>query len=308
MQSNMILGGLAAAQVLAVIGVWVWSASDVPPEARRIIAIEADAVDRIVIENDPSVETRTVTLVRAQGSWHLRGSGGPPVDETKIRELLDKVVAAEGRTPVTTTAASHEQLGLSDTAFTRRVTLGAGSSQTVLTMAGGRRSFLRVNDDAAVWPAGELSPFIVATRESDWIEQPYLELDPAAVQTLTLPTTDGPITVVRTDEGWAFDPPRGDLTVDAGFVDRFLGRLKNLRTSGLPKDLDYVPTWSQIAWTADDQGQSRPGSIAFDPAGEQRQTIRAEGRSYTTETGRYTLSDLTDLTLDKLAGLPTDDP
>ena len=307
MQSNLILGGLAAAQALAVIGVWVWSANDVPPASRPIVPIQADAVDRIVIENDPSVETRTVTLVRAGDAWHLRDASGPPVDASKVTELLDKVVAAEGRTPVTTTAASHAQLGLSDDAFTRRVTLGAGGSETVLTMAGGRRSFLRVNDDAAVWPAGELSPFTVATRESDWVAQPYLELDPARVQTVTLPTDAGPITLARAEQGWVFDPPQGDLTVDGAFVDRFLGRLKNLRTSGLPADLSYVPSFGRVTWTVDVDGQSEPGVLLFDPAGEQRQTIRVQGQTYTTETGRYTLGDLEGLTLDKLAGLPTDE-
>jgi hypothetical protein len=300
MNDNLILGGLAAAQVVALIGVWIGTTPGATASARPLIALNTDKIERITLHADVG-QTRPVVLVRAADGWRLRDPEGLRVDGARVDELLTMLSGATGREPAAATVASHAQLKVDDTSFTRKVVLSGGGRETTVRMGGGRRSFLRVDDSAEVWPAGEASPFKVMARETDWMVQPYLAIEPATVTSVTLPTVDGPVTVARVDGGWTFDPPIPDRDVDGGFVDRLLGRLKNARASGLPEDLRAPLQGDRLSWTYDDGGLSAFDGLTLAPAGEQRQLVRADSSPFAVEVGRTVLSDLAGLTLDKLA-------
>lgn len=280
MQSNMILGGLAAAQALAVIGVWTWSAVDTTPETIDLIPISPLAIDEIAILSDPQTGEPDVRLFRTDDGWRIDGSDGAPADPAKVEDLLENLGQEQGRTPVATSATSHGQLGVSDADFTRRVQLTTSTGVTTLTLGSGRNPHLRVDDDPRVWRAKHVSPWSLKTRAVDWLDQPYLEIDTDALETLSLPTDEGPVRLARVDGLWHLDPPIEGLAVEQELVDGALGQLASIRAAGLPDDVNAPVTGLSVSWSVANEGQSHLGSLQLSPEHEGWHTLRAKDRPF----------------------------
>ena len=91
--------------------------------ARPLLAIDSDAVDRLVIADG---DTETV-LVRQQGDgWRLPALDDSPADNALVQAALDQVAATRIQWPVTTTAASHERFDVAADDYQRKVQLFSG--------------------------------------------------------------------------------------------------------------------------------------------------------------------------------------
>lgn len=302
MKSNVILGALAVVQALAVGAAWYATTPGDPTPARPLIDVDPDEVQRITISSDPLAAEPAVNLVRVGSEWRLFDEQGPLADSEGVGELLDLVLNAEGGDPVASTPTSHDQLKVSDDLYTRRVLLYTDEGTTTLTLGGGRTSYLRVDDDPSVYAAGDVSPFLVQNRPVDYVVQPYLDVDPDRVISVTLPTVQGPLNLSRATEGegWVLEPPVEGFEANSERVDKIVDRLENLRTSILTDDYDAPVEGPRITWTTTDQGASVSGSLVLGLQADGRRRVRASDQDYAVEVGASGLKDLDALTIDEL--------
>ena len=78
MQTNLILGGIAAAQALAVIGVWVWTGVDTAPEVRDLLPLSPLAIEEIGIRSIVSGVVSTADQTQTPMSASAWAAATPP--------------------------------------------------------------------------------------------------------------------------------------------------------------------------------------------------------------------------------------
>lgn len=296
MQTNLILGGVAAAQALAVIGVWIWSGTDTTPEARALIPLSPAAIEEIAVTADPQASEPSVRLVRSEEGWSIGSADGPPADSTKIEELIESVTSQQGRSPVATSSTSHSQLGVSDQDFVRRLHLKTSQGTTTLTVGGGRTAHLRIDDGAEVWRANKLSPWSIRARPVDWVQQPYLTLDASELEQLTLPTDEGPLSLSRSEGAWQIDPPDEGVGVNPEPITQILNLFAELRAGELADDPQELPSGLTLSWSITQEGTSKLGSLTIGPKVGDWHLIRAEDQPYSVKVRSSLLNPLTSLT------------
>ena len=138
--------------------------------ARPLLAIDSDAVDRLVIADG---DTETV-LVRQGDGWRLPALDDSPADNALVQAALDQVAATRIQWPVTTTAASHERFDVAADDYQRKVQLFSGDRLVggfyLGTAPGFRRVHLRNLEGDEVYVVEMKVSDLPATADA-WLDQ-----------------------------------------------------------------------------------------------------------------------------------------
>ena len=218
-----VLGGLLAAQLLIVAVLMAAQAGGVR-EPDPFLSFDAAAADAVEV----SSQDGSVRLAREGEQWTLEG--GPPADDSKVTEMLEKLADAAGGWPVATSDATAERFEVTEASHQRRIRIGAGDDELadifLGTSPGYRRVHARHADGGDVYSI-DFSNYEAGVKEGDWLERSLLR--PEGTLSRIERTGEEGFTLTRSDDDvWE----ASDATLDADEVRTFVGRFTGLNVTG----------------------------------------------------------------------------
>jgi hypothetical protein len=301
MRSNLILGALAVTQTLAVIASWSWTAAQVPPAPRALLQLSVDSIRALDIYEDSPAQAPSASLIRADGVWRIGSDDGPPADPSKVKDLFARLQAVQVRRPVSTSPDSHAQLKVDDEAFSRRVTLHTDADTLRWTLGGGRRNFVRVNDEPTVWDAGDLAPFRVSARPVDYLPQPYTSFDHRDVTGLVIADGDRSLQLHKEGIAWKLSPEAEGLRPNPKAIDHLLEQLASLRAAALPEQVHADLEGPTLTWTLDGEDASHLHTLTIGPERNGRRPVRSSDRDYAVEVFAWAVEPLLEASVETLS-------
>jgi hypothetical protein len=166
-----------AVQVLLALGLsFTGPDLSAPAAGKPLLTFAAGTVDRITIEGPAAAK---VTLVHGDGGWNLPDAAGFPADGDRVAELLKRLAALTGGTPLATTPGAQQRFRVSDADFERRITLNAGDKVLGTLYLGAAPNMRQINaraaDSEAIF-AVELGAHEFPVKTDDWIDRGLLRL------------------------------------------------------------------------------------------------------------------------------------
>lgn len=226
---NQILAGLLVAQVIiGLLVVALPSQAAAPAFKPMLEQLSAADITGLTIREQPDKQIR---MVKQDGAWVLPDIEGFPVNESKVNDLLDKLLSIQVGKPVATTAASHARLQVAENNFTRRVDLTTGKGERTLFFgnARGGSSHVRAGDAGDVYLTTKLATFDIASDLPSWINTLYFTTTQPAVGNVALTNITGTLTFRRAStDTWTLDGLAAGETFKPDRLDTILSRLSSL--------------------------------------------------------------------------------
>lgn len=166
-----------AVQVLLALGLsFTGPDLSAPAAGKPLLAFDAAKVDHITIEGPAAAK---VALVHGDGGWNLPDAAGFPADGDRVAELLKRLAALTGGTPLATTPGAQQRFRVSDADFERRITLSTGDKVLGTLYLGAapnmRQIDARAADSEAIF-AVELAAHEFPVKTDDWVDRGLLRL------------------------------------------------------------------------------------------------------------------------------------
>lgn len=306
-------------QLLVIGGLWLMrnNAADVTV---NLLSFAPEAITRIEITEGTGDTATSALLERGSSGWTLAEL---PVDETRVRELLDKLASIDSPWPVATTSAARDRFEVSDDGYQKRVQLYAGDSEAATLLLGTSPGFKRIHarkpDEDNIYSIA-LTSLEVPVAQTDWLDKSLLSADIQvtgisrvgqweAVQQAGSAPVDQPTPWSLRPLAQGATSTAADVTANATAIETLVGRFTGL----------------QVIAAVD--ASTGPAVAAFELAGNQGQVLRYQ-LFEDTEQDRFSLSredvageyeiaayiaeqmrvSVSDLTLDTADATSTDSP
>ncbi|MCS6847390.1 MAG: DUF4340 domain-containing protein [Anaerolineae bacterium] len=226
---NQILAVLLVVQIIVAAIVLVLPAQASNRTLRPLMAeVAAADVTALTIQEKPD---RRVRMAKKDGQWVLPEIEDFPVNETKVNELLDKLVAVQVGQPVATTATSHARLQVGEDAFARRVdlTTNKGDRTMFFGPARGGSSHVRLGGSNDVFLTTKLATFDIPGDLSSWINTIYFTSTEAAVGQVAITNITGTLQFQRNvSDVWEFKGLAAGETFNPSRLETILSRVSSL--------------------------------------------------------------------------------
>lgn len=276
MNTNSVLGGLLAVQVLLAAVTW-WPTAD-GPAPTPIVPYASDAITNIRIE---STSTRSrgkdLELRKTDDGWVLASAYDFPVVQDKVTEMLESLSSLRYRNPMSVTAVRHDQLNVGDEKPTRRLTLTAGDQSTTVLIgaATGKRMNVRYPDQDEVYQVEGMGAWALADGNAVYTERERVVIDKAQLTSVSLKRADTEFELTRDGDAWTLLGLEEGLTVDQGRVNEFLSQTATLAMAN-PADplLAATTPLATYSWTLQD---GSTGSYRVVGRDEDALVLEAEG-------------------------------
>lgn len=263
-----ILGGLLLAQVALGVATW-WPSGAASEKAHALFSVPRDQVTALTVVGPPKEgkEAAPVRLEKDQGAWVVASLGGYPADETKVSELLDKVVDVQVREPVASRSVNHNALKVGEKDYARRVTVTAGgqSTELVLGTASSNAANVRLASADDVFQVRGFSVYSIGDTDKRYYDPVYLSLAPESVRSFTVANGTTLVQLDKQGEDWMSpDLPPG-ARIDGEKVTKFLKKFASVRMTD-PVGREVLPEFGldgavAFRWAAEEEGQSTSGAL-----------------------------------------------
>ena len=208
--------------LLALVGLDLgWRLSKpAPREVTRLFPeLWPDQAQRVLIEaSRPADEQRRIELTRRGESWILPGQAGMPARMTRLRSLLERLSSLTDLDRIAEDAARHAEYGVDEGGTVVRV-FGAEDELLAALIQGKEPPALPGDSFASTWvrPLGDDAVYraarfpIIELETLDWMDNRWLDFDPASVRALTLTIAGAePLMIERSEDGgWVSPDGRG---------------------------------------------------------------------------------------------------
>jgi hypothetical protein len=260
---NILLGALVVQGALAAL-TW-WPSADATVTATELVPGGANSITALEIVAGRD-DAEPVSLVSNDGKWTLASSAGYPADADKVADVLEKLAEMKVRAPIATQTTSHEKMKVGDSGFGRKVTFTAdGTEQTLyIGSAASKSIYVRKDGTPEVYEVKGASEWDFKDAARNYWTANYLELDDAALTTLSIDTPTVDLSFTRTDGAWQLDGGPEGLVADSTKVDELASKLKTVRLQepvGKEVDPAFGLGRAAIAWTVTEGEQTVPGSL-----------------------------------------------
>ncbi|MCB9681002.1 MAG: DUF4340 domain-containing protein [Alphaproteobacteria bacterium] len=311
MSTQTLLGGALAVQVALAVVTW-WPSGPTVVEPTDLVPGGADSITQITVTpkggtSDP------VQLVQKDGAWTLASADGYPADADKVAEVVDALGTIKLRTPIATRAVTHEQLGVSDDSYEKKVEFTAGGTEHTLLLgaAANKAIHLRVDGGDAVYQVKGLSAWTIKDTNRGYLPSDYVDVDKDTLSSLAITTPLGAAAFTRTGTGWAVDG-HPELVGDAAALDTWLGKIAKVRLSDVAGTtaepaFGLTPAAVRITWSGAQGDQQVTGGLAVGAEADGRIYVKSDDSPFIVQAPSYGLKDLA--TLDPatlVAPAPTD--
>jgi len=301
-QTNKILGGGAALQLVLVAAVW-WPRAETTHEAQPLIGLASDAIDRIEVLGTPDDDgTATTVDLRKDGArWAVASAHDYPADPTKVDELVEKLTGIEIRSPTATQATSHASLNVGDN-YARKVVLHAGANAETILIGAASGSALHVRRDGEddVYTARGFTAFSISDQAQRYWDSDLLGLDFETVDSLTVTNPNGSFTLEKGAEGWS---AAGEaFAMDSTEIDGLARRLTNLRISEVVGEgtLPDLTGALRVEWTATVDEQTVQGGLTIGATADNQTNVLVDGDRWAVKVSSASVERWTEVTLDDL--------
>lgn len=208
---------------------------------------------------DKNAEAVGADLVKTGDAWKVANGYDYPVDATKVNDLLQKLAAMKTRQPIATSPVRHQQLGVADKGFEKKLVITTAKGDTTLLVgnqAEGRTTAVRVAGNAKVFGVTNLTPWAINAEPARWIDTDYLTLDKDQIQKISIDAKGVTTELERTATGWQLDSMGLPLalgpgeTLDAAAIDAVVGHVAALKIAkpGDPKKDATAPVATVSVW------------------------------------------------------------
>lgn len=323
---NKILLGLLAVQIGLFALVRGKSTTPSIAKAKPLLAgMGADTITRIRIHG-PSVKgtdaKADIDLVKRDGRWLLASHHDYPAKSDEVETLLGKLAAMQSRGPLTTSADRHAQLKVAANAYEGKVVLEGGKASRTIwigTSPKFRKLSVRIDESNEIHAVSEITADDVQTSLMEWVDNVYLELDPAKIVAVSIDNKIGSLALERNADG-TWSQVTGDakaapkpIELDQQKVKNLVKKLERIELNkivaakaepahGFGKPQARVTVG--IQGTADKPGAPAPQrevtiiEIGADRGGNY--LLRALDRSHVVAVGQGNFSELLEVTAKKL--------
>ena len=240
--------------------------------------LDVAAVTRVQVF-DKNGEKPVIELAKAGDAWQLASHFNHPVAAGKVDEILGKLGAMKSRGPIATTQVRHEQLGVADKKFERKIVLVTAKGETTVWIGGaggGRLTAVRVGTDARVWGVTGLTAWQIETVPGQWVDPAYVALEKEQISRIVVQGKSS-VELEKAQAGWQLSIAGQPIvlgpgeTLDTAAVDRIVGQIAKLDITqpADPKRDASAPLATISIWTAapgDRPGDTAPAQPAPDPA------------------------------------------
>jgi hypothetical protein len=191
----------------------------IAPMQPVLAGFDAATVTRVQVF-DKGGDTPAIDLAKVgDDAWKLTSGFDFPVDASKVGDLLTKVAAMKSRGPFATTAVRHEQLGVTDTGFEKKLVLTTPTGDVTVLVGnaeGGRTTAVRLAGSLPVYGVTALTTWGVEATPARWIDTSYLALEPDRVARLSIQTPAGTTELARVASGWQLTSLGQPVALGAG--------------------------------------------------------------------------------------------
>jgi hypothetical protein len=224
-----ILIGVLVVQ-LALVGVVFWPRpSSASASAPLFGQIKPTDISTMTI-SDKNASTK---VTRQGDGWVLPDAGNYPADGTKLNKLADEIAGLKNDRLVTQTAASQDQLEVSDSNYASKVDFqAAGAAHTLYigSMAGGASTHVRVGGQNPVYLTSALSNYDVKGDAAGWINTQYVSVTVAEVTSMSLKNVSGELSFSKDAQGnWQLDGRTASEQTNTSAVDSLLSAATSMQ-------------------------------------------------------------------------------
>jgi hypothetical protein len=218
---NKILAAALAAQLLLVAVVFASrDTQTLADPAPMLGAFEVESLTRIELR-DGGEDGEPVVLARAGEGFVVESAHGYPADQGRVDELLSALAGMQTREPFATSEGRARQLEVADEAYDRKLVLHGGGGDTrslyLGAPAGRGRIAARVGGESSVHAVQQAVARAARTRPSDWLEQPFFEVDREQLASLAIDNDALRVRFVRDEDGaWTLDAEASTVTAPPG--------------------------------------------------------------------------------------------
>jgi hypothetical protein len=237
---NKILAAALGAQLLLV--AVVFTSRDAQPIAELapvLGAFDEGAITKIEL-GGADQDGDGVVLTRTDEGFVVESAHGYPADQARVDELLGALEGMQTREPLATSEGRARQLEVADDAHDRKLVLHReGGEPLTLYLgapAGRGRIAARLGGEAGIHAVQTAVGRAARTRQSEWLEQPFFEVERDQLASLAVENAQLRAVLVRDDEGaWTLDedvstvsPPPGQIldVAAADTIARLISRLR----------------------------------------------------------------------------------
>ncbi len=302
-----ILLGALGVQALLAVATW-WPRDTGTVEATAMVAFEADAVTRVVVQGSGE-DAQPLDLVKNGEAWAIASSAGYPAEADKVGDLLDTVLDIEVRRAVATKAVNHDALKVGDKEWGKKVRLEAGAQviELVIGAASGRASHVRLASEDEVYSVAGLNEWSIKDRPSSYWDAEVVSLDADGATAITIEKRDGTVLeLVQGDGGWLFEGevPEGEM-IDPDKLDRLASAACKLRmrdavgTDALPEH-GLEPAAAEVTVTLEEDDATSTYSYALGSTIDGETYLQVPDSPFVVTVSEYTAKDLTEASVEEL--------
>jgi hypothetical protein len=282
---KILVGALVVQLALAVVVLTRSDAVRIAPMQPVLAGFDSATVTRLQIY-DKKGEKPVVDLVKdvsvpaptgsgalapVEDKWKLASGFDFPVDATKVGDLLAKLAALKARGPIATNAVRHQQLGVADADFERKLVITTTKGEITLLVGNadqGRTTAVRLANSPKAYGVSGLTAWGVDTTPARWIRPEYLAYGPEQIARLSIATAAGTVELVHGATSWELAslgqpvPLGPGEALDTAQVDRVVnaaGKL-TLTNPADPKRDATKPTATVSIWLASDDPAAGGGA------------------------------------------------
>ena len=263
MSIHKLLGGLLAVQAGLAVITW-WPSSNDGGTLHPLFELGEDTVTALTITGAPRAdgEVPQVELSREQGSWVLTSAGGYPADDSKVSEVLDKLLSMKVRKPLATQKANHNALEVGEDEYGKRIHIAAGSQAVDLVLGAATSDAVNVRlaDADEVYQAKGFSIWSIGDSDRRYYDSLYIDTSADDVRVLTVTAGDATLQLDQVDDTWISPDLAEGQALDQDEVQKLVKDLVQIRVSE-PLGKELKPEYGldngvKVEWTTEEGEQT----------------------------------------------------
>lgn len=291
-----------------------------PAEPRDLVAFPAGEIASIAItgrmaREEPKPPGDPVRLVQKDGSWVVANVGDYPADEALVQPVLDAIDALQVRAPVATNTASHTNLAVADTAFTRKMEIESrdGKKQTFYLGAGqGKTVMVRAEGEDDVYAVRGFTAWSLPDAPNRYLDRELLKVDLGTIDGATIQRPGAPpIAFGKADDGtWTLSTLAPGQTLDQAATAGFLGKLLTIRitdpagAAATPEMGLEGPEATTVTWTTPGSSPHSYVVGAAVPGKTNRYYLRSDTKPFVVEVVQQSVENALTKPVDTLVAVP----
>jgi hypothetical protein len=311
MQINKFLAGLLAAQLLFGAAVW-WPHSEAEQKAVALVDASSDAITTLEITGAPAADkpAEPVRLQKQGAGWVLSSANNYPADPAKVKDVLDKITGMKLKETVSVRKTSQDALSVSDTHYTRKVTVAAGGQTTTFYLGAGQANSMNVRRDGTdeVYVIHGTNAWSIPDTGSRYFDTSYIKADATKLAQVTVKNAKGTLVLKHDASGWV-DAGNPGLPLDQKQVGNAIRRLTDLRISKPVSD-QVDPKFgldgsTRVEWTTTgDDGNVATSAYDVGSEADNLRYVKADDKSWVVQIASSSVAQVLTLTAADLLSKP----